>query len=42
MNDIYPLWVSAHGIMIVTPVSRVGVRFLARPSSIRCFRFVFA
>jgi multimeric flavodoxin WrbA len=21
MNDIYPMWVAAHGVMIVTPVS---------------------
>jgi multimeric flavodoxin WrbA len=26
MNEIYPLWVEAHGIMIVTPVNWFQVR----------------
>jgi multimeric flavodoxin WrbA len=28
MNEIYPLWVAAHGVMIITPST--GIRRLAR------------
>jgi NADPH-dependent FMN reductase len=42
MNEIYPLWVAAHGIMIVTPVNwyhaPTGLKAMDRPPGLRRWR----